>query len=172
MTAYPVTPSGRKPCNALCLVQSGLLLLVMLGCSACSYGKLVHSDGEPFLEQGSRIPLENGWIALDSCSTGTHALVELNLEAISAIPITPKWLNTHALGTLRDFQIDGPWCRTEYSDLDIYDPDVPPSYWKTVQEGEERCIYRVRAEFTLREPALPHSDYLAHVRTIVPGVRD
>ena len=69
---------------------------------------------------------------------------------------------------MRDFRIDGPWCRAEYDGFygEAYN-DLPG--WRSASYyGEERCIYRIRAEYTLAPPVIADSLYLAHIQEALP----
>ena len=67
-----------------------LALLVAFGLSACGHARLVHHDEELFIEQGSRMALKNGWVAIDSCATGRHAVVVVDVESINTFPAVPR----------------------------------------------------------------------------------
>ena len=113
--------------------------------------------------------LENGWVAIDSCATGHHAVVVLEVEAVSNFPIEPRWIHTDAFGALRNYRVEGPWCRTEYDGFygEAYDEPAGMQKYGSAH-GEERCVYRVRAEYTLEPPVVADSVYLAHVQEALP----
>ena len=66
-----------------------LLLLCAAGVSACSQTVLVHSDGRPFHVQEPIQTFDGGWIAVDSCASGYHALLEIETEAEPSFPLMP-----------------------------------------------------------------------------------
>ncbi len=140
---------------------------VVLGLSACGHAQLVHVDGTPFHEQQPRIALDHGWIAVDSCATGHHAVLHLEVEGVRPFPLVPRWINTPRLGTMRDFSIDGPWCRTEYQGFFEEEYDEPPGLWKNDGFGmQQHCVYQIRAEYTLAEAPTADSVLLADLRGV------
>ena len=148
---------------------AAMVLLLALGLSACGHTKLTHFDGTPFTETGPRLALDNGWVAVDSCATGHHAVMVMEVEAAGFFPIVPRWVHAGALGTMRDFRIDGPWCRQEYDNFYGEDYEEPLGMQKYGRShGEEHCVYLVRAEYTLAPPVAADSVYLAHLRDALP----
>lgn len=54
-------------------------------------------DGRRFILSAPIIGIENGWVAVDSCAVGMHALVELEVEARRRGHV-PTMLGDMALG--------------------------------------------------------------------------
>ena len=147
--------------------RAGMLLLTAFVLSACGHTKLTHYDGTPFVEHGPRLALDDGWVATDSCATGRHAVMMMYIESVDAIPLIPRWIHTHELGALRDFRLEGPWCRTEYEGFyETYDERRWAEHYGGAQV-KQYCVYRVRAEYTLAASSAPDSVFRAQLRDVI-----
>lgn len=160
--------TNNRPSRRKNPILAGLFLLGLLLLAACGPTALIHVDGEPFLEHEPRIALPNGWIAIDSCATGAHALMVVEVDAVHSLPVVPRWVHSHELGTLRDFRIEGPWCRTDYEMFYADEDDDHPWTRKfSNTHGKEHCVYRLRAEYTMPQPTLTSDSlFIAHLQSI------
>ena len=95
-------------------IRSPVIALLMVGCST---PLLYHLDGRPLVSGASVLMLSEGWIAVDSCELGRHALVEFQVDSVD-------WqFRSHSLGSMMlrvgggvgsratHFTTDGPVCR-------------------------------------------------------------
>ncbi len=152
--------SGNISLRRLKGLARSLVVLVVFWLSACGPTRLLHLDGEPFVPRLPLVQLDGGWLAVDSCAKGIHALLELEVEAgeqapVSGMPVAAR-LRYDAAGLRlahrpRYARVDGPLCWNE-------GPFQKQDVWET-----RHCVYLLRAQFVLdRLPApgdLVHLDY-------------
>lgn len=129
-------------------------MLCMVGVSACSQTVLVHRDGRPFLLQEPIQTFDGGWVAVDSCASGYHALLEIETEAEPSFPLMPLMLSSGRLGVLQDVSVTGPLCWDTEPSWRSYRGSSRPSF--NLSEAEQ-CIYLLRAEYTLTNIPTPHA---------------
>lgn len=135
-------------------------LVLTLQVVACGSPRLLHLDGTPFLSRLPLAHLDGGWLAVDSCAAGVHALLALDMEVTGrasvremAFPIQLR----HDAGSLPPVRypaqvlVDGPLCEAEKSGYAsrMYDPVGLPRWYMEAQDGPP-CVYRVWAQFRLR----------------------
>ena len=114
--------SGNISLRRLKGLARSLALLVVFWLSACGPTRLLHLDGEPFVPRLPLVQLDGGWLAVDSCAKGIHALLELEVEAgeqtpVSGMPAAAR-LRYDAAGLRlahrpRYARVDGPLCWNE-----------------------------------------------------------
>ncbi len=165
--------SGNISLRRLKGLARSLALLVVFWLSACGPTRLLHLDGEPFVPRLPLVHLDGGWLAVDSCAKGIHALLELEVEAgeqapVSGMPAAAR-LRYDAAGLRlahrpRYARVDGPLCWNEgprrFQEQGVWTGAFPrhAAGWET-----RHCVYLLRAQFVLdRLPApgdLVHLDY-------------
>ena len=102
--------------------------------------------------------------------TGGGIPVPLSCTAIVTVPFSCRVrTETVVQGHGGRLRVEGPWCRTEYDGFygEAYDEPAGMQKYGSAH-GEERCVYRVRAEYTLEPPVVADSVYLAHVQEALP----
>ena len=128
-TPYPIQSQLRTlhpRCRSIRLAP----LLVIVSLSACA-PTMYHLDGHPFITLTPITTFEGGWIAVDSCSLGVHALVELEIEApeprLRPASLDELSLRLGSSGAVRprDLQIDGPLCWPRMRENIGYQPQRP-----------------------------------------------
>jgi hypothetical protein len=134
---------------------SGAMLLA-LGLAACA-PQLQHLDGSALHPIGQPQPLEDGWVAFDSCASGLHALVELQLET-EDYAMQPPDLERVALRLASSdrwrpgqVRVEGPFCTWSESGR-AQEPRMVRLEDQVNRVGygsEQRCLYVVRAQFDL-----------------------
>ena len=132
-------------------LHSALLLAVGLG--ACA-PRFQHLDGSRFRPIAPPQAFDHGWVVLDSCADGPHALVEIELETDDR-GLRPRQLDGVAFRLASDdlwpparMRVDGPFCTPSRA------PE--PRTIRTDDDGNhliyrlrQPCTYVVRAQFTL-----------------------
>ena len=159
------TPGERvspRAARAYAAMRWSLLLLCTAGVSACSQTVLVHSDGRPFHVREPIQTFDGGWIAVDSCASGYHALLEIETEAEPSFPLMPFLLASGLLGVLQDVSVTGPLCWDEGASRRPYRGSSRPFF--NLSEAE-RCVYLLRAEYTLTNP--PPSNAAWHLADLL-----
>ena len=154
--------SGNISLRRLKGLARSLVVLVVFWLSACGPTRLLHLDGEPFVPRLPLVHLDGGWLAVDSCAKGIHALLELEVEAGGQTPVSGMLaaarLRYDAAGLRlaqrpRYARVDGPLCWNE-GPRRFKEQDV----WET-----RHCVYLLRAQFVLDRLPAPgdrvHLDY-------------
>lgn len=83
--------------------------------TSCGPSGMAHLDGHPFAPV-REIRLRGGWVAVDSCTVGIHAMVELELPASERPRIDHVLadigaaLDRYRVRHPREVQISGPYC--------------------------------------------------------------
>ena len=144
-----MTPTSRKLVSVIAVV------------SACS-GGLAHFDGRAFAPV-RQIQVGQGWLAVDSCELGVHALVELEINADqrSRIPNLVDEiglaLDDRRIRRPTNVQISGPFCWPN-PDGRLPSPEAgPPGVTAGTNRGACTPTYLVRAEFNLTRLPTPGS---------------
>lgn len=136
--------------------QRSFGIMLAAAVAGCGPARLAHLDGRAFAPVGPLVELGNGWVAVDSCSVGLHALVELEIpveqrdevdrllqEIGIALEAGPVWRP-------RRVQVTGPLCWPAVADRA---PNPRTETNATAPSTVCRYVYIVRAEFDL--PHLP-----------------
>ncbi len=137
--------------GALC----GTILLAL--CLTACAPQLQHLDGSALHPIGQLQAIENGWVAFDSCASGIHALVEIQLETGSNRSQLPD-LEKIALRLASSdrwrpgrVHVEGPFCtwsgpaRVQEPQVAHLDDQVNRLGYGSVQV----CTYVVQAQFNL-----------------------
>ena len=157
----------------VCSRVEALVVMLAAGLSACGPPRLFHFDGRPFALHGPIEMLSDGWLAVDSCARGRHALLEFEIDSIDVDELLNRqqlalWIGAEQEGWGREVVVDGLVCRSigpeRVSEMhQAWDPE-----WSLV---EERCVYIVRAEFDLhRLPASGDTVFVSDGRRILRTV--
>lgn len=135
-------------------VTAAVLAALTLACGASA---LRHVNGRDLAPALRFAAIERGWIAIDSCPGGIHAVVELEVDSVALrdVPSTLAGFG-RALGARSDLApamtVEGPWCRYARVPRATRSPERerPP-----VTEGRIcTAVYVVRAQYALgRFPA-------------------
>ena len=153
-----VSPGAAR---AYAAMRWSLLLLCIAGASACSQTVLVHSDGRPFHVQDIQT-FDGGWVAVDSCASGYHVLLEVETETEPSFPLMPMILSSGRLGVLQDVSVTGPLCWDQGASRRPYRGSSRTSF--NLSEAEQ-CVYLLRAEYTLTNP--PPSNTAWHLAELL-----
>jgi hypothetical protein len=154
----------------VCSRVEALVVMLAAGLSACGPPKLFHFDGRPFALRRPIEMLSDGWLAVDSCARGRHALLEIEIDTIDVKAPGSRqqfalWIGTEQVGWVREVVVDGPVC------LHIGPERVSrmdETWDKDRVLVEERCVYVVRAEFDLdRLPAPGDTVFVSDGRRIL-----
>ncbi|MFQ6114602.1 MAG: hypothetical protein ACE5NG_11050 [bacterium] len=136
-------------------LELATISILIAGCTP----RLYHFDGRPFIPYVPIMGIENGWVTVDSCALGFHALVELEVEARKRVHVQ-TWLKDLAFGfdsarfqKPKHVRIKGPFSRPRefkrsIEDLEYRVGQEVHSPWGPHNE-EYKQVYVVRAEFTL-----------------------
>ena len=150
-----------------------LAVMLAAGLSACGPPKLFHFDGRPFALHQPIEMLSDGWLAVDSCAGGRHALLQIEIDTIDVkapgnLQQVVLWIGTEQEGWVREVVVDGPVCRHIGPERvsGMHETWDPARFWI-----EERCVYVVRAEFDLdRLPAPGDTVFVSDGRRILRTV--
>lgn len=148
---------------------SGTILLAL--CLTACAPQLQHLDGSALHPIGQLQALDNGWVVIDSCASGIHALVEMQIEA-AVRHVQPPDLERMALRWSSSdrwhrgqVHVEGPFCtwdgpaRVQEPQMVQLDNQVNRLGYGSVQV----CSYVVQAQFDLdRLPALGDSVTVAY----------
>lgn len=124
--------------------------------SGCGPATLAHLDGTDFAPLGHVTELGKGWVAVDSCSAGIHALVELEITSAERTRIQDMLT---ALGLALDggrvrrphrVRVSGPFCWPAGRPQDHEQATLGGRRGGAVLRPECSDIYVVRAQFELR----------------------
>ena len=141
----------------VCSRVEALVVMLAAGLSACDPPRLFHFDGRPFALHGPIEMLSDGWLAVDSCARGRHALLEFEIDTADVKVSENRqrwtlWIGAEQEGWGREVVIDGPVCRP-------IGPERVSEIHQTWDPArslvEERCVYIVRAEFDLHRLPAP-----------------
>ncbi len=140
----------------VCSRVEALVVMLAAGLSACGPPKLFDFDGQPFALHQPIEMLSDGWLAVDSCARGRHALLEIEVDTIDVKALGNRqpfalWIGTEQVGWVHEVVVDGPVCRHigPKRGSEMYQTSDPARFWVA-----ERCVYIVRAEYDLdRLPA-------------------
>ena len=141
----------------VCSRVAALVVILAAGFSACGPPRLFHFDGRPFAVHGQIEMLTDGWLAVDSCTRGRHALLEFEIDTIDVRAFGNRqqlalWIGTEQEGWMREVVVDGLVCRP-------IGPEPVSEMRQTWDPArslvEERCVYIVRAEFDLHRLPTP-----------------
>jgi hypothetical protein len=137
-------------------------VVAALAVTACGAPTLSHFGGYPFEPVGEFVQLDRGWIAVDSCAGGVHALVELDLEASSTgrMPRSALdlalWPRSGRLSLPTHLVLEGPFCwpgEDQPLALESRHVSADEAGYRPGQDPECKYFYVVRAEFSL--PRMP-----------------
>ncbi len=152
--------SLKAPCFTPLKMFAVVLLPVVL--AACA-PRFVHLDGQPFTPIAPALSLGNGWLAIDSCELGPHAVVEIQLETTEPRLRVPE-METLALrvGTRRGWQagrvrVEEPLCWKRARERRWEgDADRSPVRRESVSSMKEpHCLNVVHAQFDLDRLPVP-----------------
>ena len=157
----------------VCRRAEALVVMLAAGLSACGPLKLSHFDGRPFALHRPIQMLSDGWLAVDSCARGRHALLEIEVDTIDVKARGNRqqfalWIGTEQVGRVREVVVDGPVCRHIGREgvSEMHQTSDPARFWVA-----ERCVYIVRAEFDLdRLPAPGDTVFVSDGRRILRTV--
>lgn len=140
--------------------------LVSLGVLACAGPALRHLDNRPFLLAEDPIAFPGGWIAVDACAEGTHALVELEIEALGEETQQELGFGIVVASGLawgpNAFAVDGPVCRPRVTRPQ--GSELPPD-----DPHNEYCAYILRGQFELAKlPAAGDTVYIRRRGALTP----
>lgn len=120
---------------------------------ACGRAALTHLGGEPFSPVGSLVQIGDGWVAVDSCTAGVHALVEVEvpedepgyvLELLSGLQLA---LDSGEVHRASHIELAGPFCWPDTHDVEQPRLEGIP---KGAPGGVAcRGVYLVKAQFDL-----------------------
>jgi hypothetical protein len=140
---------------AACAIGASSLLAGETGCAP----QFRHLDGSPFIPLGPPVQLADGWIVVDSCATGVHALVDLQTEALPSGGSTMRFervafrLVRSASWSPSEVRVDGPFCSRNGPPPPAQAGGTRPIV-QVNRAGRPPCSFVVRAQFTLdRRPA-------------------
>ncbi len=99
----------------VCRRVEALVVMLAAGLSACGPPKLFHFDGQPFALHRPIQMLSDGWLAVDSCARGRHALLEIEVDTIDVKTLGNRqrfalWIGTEQVGWVHQVVVDGPVC--------------------------------------------------------------
>jgi hypothetical protein len=152
-----------------------VFLLLVVALAAC-VPRLVHLDGQPLTPIAPPLSLGNGWLAIDSCELGRHAVVEIQFETSEPrVRASDSEALTLRIGIRQGWKVgrvrvEDPvcWERTPNWARDrVRDPwrDGGASFRSVV---EPRCVYVVHAQFDLdRLPTSGDSIAVLHGKRFV-----
>jgi len=134
---------------------SGAMVLA-LGLTACA-PKFQHLDGTALHPIAPPQALDNGWVVIDSCASGIHALVERQIEAEVRYVQPPdlerialRWSSSDRWRT-GQVHVEGPFC-TWSGPVRLQDPrmvQVDHQVNRLSYGGEQPCMYVVQVQFDL-----------------------
>lgn len=139
-----------------------VLLFLVTG---CRHTQLSHFDNRAFAPLYELTLSESAWLAVDSCDTGYHALVEIELDPLprtmhtdrALMPSRPLPLtlvyDSGKSAAMSFGRLQGPICRTV--------SDWPKGYGDGVDpDPVTSCIYLYRAEFKLKSLPAKNQDFI------------
>lgn len=147
-------------------LSAGILVGLAVSVTACGRPALRHLDGHALAPDFRFAAVERGWIAVDSCAAGLHAVVELEVDSAQTAGVDEM-----LLGIGRALQavgwrpvavtLDGPICS-----LALRPPSERPrpagAGMPAVHDRACAPVYLVRAQYRLRR--LPGSGEQVTVR--------
>jgi len=146
---------------------AAILALATTCIAACAPAELTHFDNSTF-DPVLKVELPNtAWLAIDSCATGVHALVEMELSQGPRAEILEQRLKPSRPLPLRleygdgysaDMhygRLEGPICTSNALWTDRYNRPTPGVQEKT-------CVYYYSAQFKLRHLPDASQDFQLH----------
>ena len=138
--------------------------------AACATHTIYDTYGVPVRSPLVTATVENGWLAVDSTDMGIRAVVELQLESST---ISEEYVELHVPRlhcTVSGDHVpsrllrEPPRCTSRSVGTIVCPTDATPEECDRVrQQGEQVCIYTIRAEFLFAE--MPHLNENTHFFT-------
>lgn len=133
--------------------------------TGCGHTQLSHFDNTAFAPLYELTLSESAWLAVDSCETGYHALVEIELDPLprrmhtdpALMPSRPLPLtlvyDSGKSAAMSYGRLQGPICTTVSDWSKVYGDGVDP-------DPVTSCIYLYRAEFKLKSLPTKNQEFI------------
>ena len=133
--------------------------------TGCSHTQLSHFDNRAFAPLYELTLTQSAWLAVDSCDTGYHALVEIELDPLprttqgdrTLMPSRPLPLtlvyDSGKSAAMSFGRLQGPICTTVSDWSAAYGVGVDP-------DPVTSCIYLYRAEFKLKSLPTKNQEFI------------